>query len=372
VGLSGGVDSSVAALLLLEQGYDVQGMFMKNWEQDDTDTQCAAAADLDEARLVCDQLEIALHKVNFSDRYWDRVFSHFLDEIRAGRTPNPDVLCNKEIKFRAFLDHARTLGAELIATGHYARRSTLPNGRVQLLRGVDIQKDQSYFLHGLSQEQLLPVCFPLGAMKKPEIRKLAQAAGLHTADRKDSTGICFIGERRFSEFLQRYVTAQPGPIVTPTGTQVGVHQGLMFYTLGQRQGLGIGGQADGDGRPWFVADKRIQDNSLIVVQGGNHPLLYRDSLSARNLHWVSDAAPPSDLHLTAKIRYRQSDQSCRVRRHEAGSWLVAFDQGQRAVTPGQSVVFYDGEVCLGGGVIDSAWNRENQPIAARLEATVDA
>jgi len=372
VGLSGGVDSSVAALLLLEQGYDVQGMFMKNWEQDDTDTQCAAAADLDDARTVCGQLEIPLHKVNFSEQYWNRVFSHFLDEFRAGRTPNPDVLCNREIKFRAFLDHARNLGADLIATGHYARQRPLPDGQVQLLRGVDTQKDQSYFLHGLNQAQLLPTRFPLGGMRKPEVRERARKAGLHTADRKDSTGICFIGERRFGEFLQRYLPTQPGPIVTPTGTEVGLHQGLMYYTLGQRQGLGIGGQANGDGRPWFVADKQTPTNSLVVVQGGDHPLLYRDTLSAHSLHWISGAAPASNPRLTAKIRYRQPDQPCRIRRHDPDSWVVEFDQPQRAVTPGQSVVFYDGEVCLGGGEIESAWNRDNQPIAVQSQVAVDA
>jgi tRNA-specific 2-thiouridylase len=362
VGLSGGVDSSVAALLLLEQGYDVQGLFMKNWEDDDRDGVCGATVDLEDAKRVCLDLEIPLHKVNFAQRYRERVFAHFLAEYRGGRTPNPDVLCNREIKFRAFLDHARGLGADFIATGHYARTASSGNEDVRLLRGIDAQKDQSYFLYALDQAQLAPALFPLGGLEKPTVRDLARAAGLHTADRKDSTGICFIGERRFRTFLQRYLPVRPGPMLTPEGERIGEHLGLMYYTLGQRQGLGIGGRADGDGRPWFVADKRLGDNVLVVVQGGEHPLLRRDTLSSRELTWISRDAPAPGTRLSAKIRYRQTDQSCRILRLGRNRCVVGFEQPQRAVTPGQSIVFYDQAVCLGGGVIQTAWNRGDRPV----------
>ena len=355
VGLSGGVDSSVAALLLLQQGYEVHGVFMKNWEDDFEAGYCAAHEDLSDAEEVAETLGIPLHRVNFSEEYRQRVFAHFLTEYRCGRTPNPDILCNSEIKFRAFLDHARRLGADHIATGHYARLvHNEHNGMTQLLKGVDRSKDQSYFLHALTQEQLRDALFPLGELPKAEVRRLAREHDLVTYDKKDSTGICFIGERDFRAFLQQYLPTQAGPMQTPEGEVVGQHQGLAFYTLGQRHGLGIGGRRGDSGQPWYVADKDMTRNTLIVVQG-DHPLLYQRFLRTSQLHWISGSTPEAECELMAKTRYRQADQACTLRRRSTG-YEVEFVQPQRAVTPGQSVVFYAAEHCLGGGIIDAAWN----------------
>ncbi len=347
VGLSGGVDSAVAALLLQQQGHEVSALFMKNWEEDDTAAHCSAAADLEVARAVCARLGVALHTVNFSAEYWDRVFEYFLAEQRAGRTPNPDVLCNREIKFRSFLDHALALGAERIATGHYAR-SRARGDRLELLKGADAAKDQSYFLYTLGQPQLARTLFPVGELDKPEVRRLARAAGLPNHDRKDSTGICFIGERDFRDFLRRYLPAQPGEMRTLAGRVMGRHEGVMYYTLGQRQGLGIGGE----GPPWYVVDKDPERNVLYVEQGESHPALFSPALLARELSWVAGAPPALPHACAAKVRYRQSQQPCRIEAAGDDAVRVVFLEPQRAVTPGQSVVFYDGEVCLGGGVID--------------------
>jgi len=347
VGLSGGVDSAVAALLLRRAGHEVSGLFMKNWEEDDTASHCAAEDDLKEVRAVCAVLDIPLHTVNFSAEYWDRVFRYFIDEHKAGRTPNPDVLCNREIKFKAFLEHALTLGADRIATGHYARVRE-NGGRYELLKGVDSGKDQTYFLYTLGQPELAKSLFPVGHLPKSEVRAMAQAAGLPNFDRKDSTGICFIGERDFRDFMKRYLPAQPGEIRTLAGKLKGRHEGAMYYTLGQRQGLGIGGE----GLPWYVVDKDIERNLLYVEQGENHPALFSVALDASQLHWVAGNAPPLPRACTARVRYRQADQPCRIESLVDGTARVRFGNPQRAVTPGQSVVFYDGEVCLGGGVID--------------------
>lgn len=354
VGMSGGVDSSVAALLLIEQGYEVEGLFMKNWEEDDDEDYCAAAVDLSDATAVCDNLGISLHTINFSSEYWDRVFQHFLDEYSAGRTPNPDILCNKEIKFRAFLEHAQTLGADKIATGHYAR-SRVQHGKTQLLRGLDNNKDQSYFLHALNQHQLSHAMFPIGEYDKSHIRRLAADRGLITHDKKDSTGICFIGERRFSTFLEKFLPAKPGVIQTVDGQQIGTHNGLMYYTLGQRKGLGIGGTRNGDEEPWYVVEKDLLNNILIVAQGHNHPAMFHDTLETGQVNWIADEEP-EQLEMTAKIRYRQADQACQLRKIDDDRYKVVFEQAQRAITPGQSIVFYQGEVCLGGGVIEAMYN----------------
>ncbi len=354
VGISGGVDSSVAALLLKQQGYRVEGLFMKNWEEDDEDGYCAAAEDLKDAQSVCDALDIPLHAVNFSAEYWDRVFTHFLAEYRAGRTPNPDILCNKEIKFRAFLEHAMKLGADKIATGHYARVIE-QDGLFHLAKGKDTAKDQSYFLYTLGQAQLSRSLFPLGEIEKSEVRHLAEAHGLVTYDKKDSTGICFIGERNFKAFLGRYLPAQRGEIQTTEGQVIGQHDGLMYYTLGQRQGLGIGGVAGYPDEPWFVVKKDLEHNILVVAQGGDHPLLFSDGLVASQLDWGTGTAPAAPLRCRAKTRYRQPDQACTITHLEQDICRVEFEQPQRAVTPGQSVVFYDGELCLGGGVIDETF-----------------
>ncbi len=354
VGMSGGVDSSVAAWLLLQQGYEVHGLFMKNWEGDDADEHCTAAEDFQDAKDVCAKLDIPLHAANFAKEYWERVFSYFLEEYRAGRTPNPDVLCNKEIKFKSFLDHALELGAELIATGHYAR-SAQSNGVSHLLKACDLNKDQSYFLHGLGQAQLAHTLFPLGDLTKPEVRVIATEQGFVNAAKKDSTGICFIGERNFKNFLSRYLPAQPGEIRNTEGELLGKHDGLMYYTLGQRQGLGIGGRHGASGDAWYVANKDIAHNVLIVAQGHDHPSLYSRSLAAHDLCWVSGNAPQTLFTCTAKTRYRQTDQPCTMMRIEKGICGVQFDAPQRAVTPGQSVVFYQGEECLGGGVIEHTY-----------------
>lgn len=352
VGLSGGVDSAVAALLLKRQGYQVEGLFMDNWEDGEDETYCTAAEDFQDARQVCEALMIPLHRVNFAAEYRERVFKHFLEGYAAGYTPNPDVLCNSEIKFKAFLEHALRLGAEHIATGHYARLAPGPAG-VKLLKAKDDGKDQSYFLHAVPQTALRRAMFPLGGLLKTDTRVLAREAGFANHAKKDSTGICFIGERRFTEFLGKYLPAQPGDIVTPEGRVMGRHNGLMYYTLGQRQGIGIGGARDTEASPWYVAGKDMQKNRLLVVQGHDHPLLQSDSLVANCLHWIAGAAPALPLRCAAKTRYRQQDQACRITDIEADLCTVEFDLPQRAVTPGQYAVFYAGEECLGGGIIQA-------------------
>jgi tRNA-specific 2-thiouridylase len=353
VAMSGGVDSSVSALLLQQQGHAISGMFMKNWEEDDRFGACHAAEDVADAKAVASKLEIALHKRNFAAEYWDNVFENFLDEYRAGRTPNPDILCNREIKFKTFLDHARELGAEFIATGHYVRRDE-QDGLHRLLRGLDTGKDQSYFLYTIGQEQLARTLFPVGELVKSEVRVLAQEAGFLVHDKKDSTGICFIGERNFKEFLSEYIDGSPGDIRTVDGQVLGRHEGLMFHTLGQRQGLGIGGVRGFSDSPWYVLHKDIANNDLYVGQDHDHPWLLSRKLCAEQLSWVSDCAPENGARLTAKVRYRQPDQACSIRSVNEHSLELVFDQPQRAVTPGQSVVLYDGENCLGGGIIDWA------------------
>jgi len=350
IGMSGGVDSAVAALLLKRAGYDVVGLFMKNWEDDDDDEYCSTRTDLVDAAGAADVIGIELEAVNFSAEYKDRVFAEFLREYQAGRTPNPDVLCNAEIKFKAFLDHAMALGATRIATGHYARVFE-KSGLFELHRGTDASKDQSYFLHRLTQAQLSKVVFPLGNINKSEVRRIAAEAHLPNHAKKDSTGICFIGERPFREFLNRYLPREPGPIMTPEGVRVGTHIGLAFYTIGQRKGIGIGGKAGGAGDAWYVAQKDMGSNALVVVQGHEHALLLRDSLAARNASWVSGDAPAPGAQHSAKTRYRQADSACIVARSEENGITLEFARPQWAVTPGQSVVLYDGATCLGGAVI---------------------
>ena len=347
VGMSGGVDSSVAAWLLKEQGYEVLGLFMKNWEDDDTDEYCTSREDLIDAVSVAELIGIDIEAVNFSAEYRERVFDNFLAEYRAGRTPNPDVLCNAEIKFKAFLDHALHLGADRIATGHYARVREV-EGRLDLLKAADASKDQSYFLYRLNQAQLSCTLFPLGGMLKRDVRALARRIGLPNHAKRDSTGICFIGERPFREFLMRYLPTAPGPMETPDGRRVGTHHGLMYYTIGQRHGLGVGGP----GEAWYVADKQVEANRLVVVQGHDHPALFKGRLHAGQLSWVAPDAPAAPAPYAAKTRYRQADAACVLAQVDAGACEVAFEQPQWAVTPGQSVVLYDGEVCLGGGIID--------------------
>ena len=361
LGLSGGVDSAVAAVLLKEAGADVQALHMTNWE--DEDGYCTAAEDLQDARNVCEQIGIPLHHVNFAKQYRDRVFQYFLDEYAAGRTPNPDVLCNREIKFGVFREHAKRLGGELLATGHYARTGVV-DGQPALLKATDLNKDQSYFLHAVSGEALGETVFPLGDVQKDEVRRIARDHGLSVHDKKDSTGICFIGERPFREFLSTYLPANAGPIQTPDGTKVGDHHGLMYYTLGQRQGLGIGGRQDASDEPWYVVDKNAGANALIVAQG-NTVLLLSDSLVATDASWIN--GPPAELaggyRCTSKVRYRQGDQVCEVLAAQDGSLVVRFDEAQRAVAPGQYVVFYDKDRCLGGAVIDEI-NRISDPGSA--------
>ncbi|MCC6303470.1 MAG: tRNA 2-thiouridine(34) synthase MnmA [Gammaproteobacteria bacterium] len=355
VGMSGGVESSVAALLLQQQAgrAAVSGLFMKNWEENVPGGECPAERDVRDALAVCDRLGIELDAVNFAGAYRERVFEYFLAEYRAGRTPNPDILCNSEIKFRVFLDHALASGADRIATGHYARVEER-DGVHYLLKGLDPGKDQSYFLHALTQQQLSRAVFPLGGLHKSEVRRLARDAGLVNHAKKDSTGICFIGERNFREFLGRYLPAQPGEIHTPEGKALGTHEGLMFYTLGQRKGLGIGGRVEGSGDAWYVVSKDVSNNVLVVAQGHDHPALFSRALHTEGFHWIA-GRPPARLpyRCRAKTRYRQGDQSCLVE-HREGGCRVVFDEPQRAVTPGQFVVLYDGEVCLGGGVIAAA------------------
>jgi tRNA-uridine 2-sulfurtransferase len=351
LGISGGVDSSVAALLLQQAGYEVEGLFMQNWEEDDRSGPCTTDADRKDAVAVCGRLGIPFHARNFASEYWDGVFEHFLAEYRAGRTPNPDVLCNREIKFKTFLDEAHALGAEKIATGHYARVDC-QDGRYRLLRAVDAAKDQTYFLHALGQQQLTATLFPLGNIEKPRVRELARAAALPTHAKKDSTGICFIGERDFRSFLAQYIPARPGEMRTPDGQLIGEHQGVMYYTLGQRNGLGIGGRHGASGEAWYVVGKDVATNVLYVAQGGENRWLYSQRLQSEAPSWVDGVAPAARFRCSARTRYRQFDQACIVDVRENGL-EIRFDEPQRAVTPGQSVVLYDGEVCLGGAVIAS-------------------
>jgi len=350
VGLSGGVDSAVAALLLKREGHDVLGLFMKNWEDDDDDEYCSTREDLVDAVSAAERIGIDVEAVNFAAEYRERVFASFLEEYRAGRTPNPDVLCNAEIKFKAFLDYAMAQGAERIATGHYARVE-MRDGRCVLLKGADPGKDQSYFLHRLNQAQLSRTVFPVGHLRKSEVRRIAREAGLPNHAKRDSTGICFIGERPFREFLSRYLPREPGPMVTPDGERVGEHLGLMYYTLGQRQGLGIGGRRGAAGEPWYVASKDMQTNTLTVVQGHDHERLMSQRLQAGDAAWVAGAPPQPEGALAAKTRYRQADAACALAVQGPGDFALAFDDPQWAVTPGQSAVLYRGEECLGGGVI---------------------
>jgi tRNA-specific 2-thiouridylase len=356
VGMSGGVDSSVSAYLLQKQGYQVEGLFMKNWEEDDTDEYCAAAQDLEDAQAICDKLGIKLHTINFATEYWDNVFEYFLEEYKAGRTPNPDIMCNKEIKFKAFLEFAcEDLAADFIATGHYVQREYRDNAW-KMIRGLDNNKDQSYFLYTLSEAQLAQTLFPVGHIEKPEVRAIAEKAGLVTHNKKDSTGICFIGERKFKDFLGKYLPAKPGIIESAEGIEIGQHDGLMYHTLGQRKGLRIGGLANAGEEPWYVVEKDLLRNVLIVGQGHNHPRLFSKGLIANQLHWVDRHDFTTSLKCTVKTRYRQEDVPCTVTPIESsatGEYQVNFDEQQSSVTPGQSVVFYQGDVCLGGGIIDT-------------------
>lgn len=359
VGMSGGVDSSVTALLLKEQGYDVVGIFMKNWDDTDEFGVCTATEDYKDVAKVADQIGIPYYSVNFEKEYWDRVFQYFLDEYKAGRTPNPDVMCNKEIKFKAFLEYAIELGADYVATGHYARVERDEDGIVHMLRGVDNNKDQTYFLSQLSQAQLAKTLFPLGGMQKQEVRKIAEEAGLATAKKKDSTGVCFIGEKNFKEFLSNYLPAQKGNMVTSDGEVKGTHDGLMYYTIGQRQGLGIGGNGKSN-EPWFVVGKELASNTLIVGQGFHHPLLYSTKLEASEVHFTTNGKKPNEFRCTAKFRYRQQDTGVTVLLDDSQTKAtVIFDEPVRAITPGQAVVFYDGDECLGGGMIDVAYDHDN-------------
>lgn len=351
VGLSGGVDSSVTAYLLKQQGYEVIGLFMKNWEDDDDSEYCSSRQDLIDAAAAADVIGIELEAVNFAKEYKERVFSIFLEEYRAGRTPNPDILCNSEIKFKSFLDYALKMGAEKIATGHYARVRE-NNGLFELLKGVDPAKDQSYFLHRLNQHQLSKSLFPIGGYCKTEIRKIAAEIGLPNARKKDSTGICFIGERPFREFLHRYLSNKPGPIKTPDGKVVGEHIGLSYYTLGQRKGIGIGGTKDSNGEPWFAARKDIKENTLYVVQGHDHPWLQSMTLKASDPNWILGTPPAAESQLSVKTRYRMPDEPCEIISADENSLFLASKEPMWAVTPGQSAVLYDGDVCLGGAVID--------------------
>ena len=356
VGMSGGVDSSVTALLLKEQGYDVIGVFMKNWDDTDENGVCTATEDYKDVAKVANQIGIPYYSVNFEKEYWDRVFEYFLEEYRQGRTPNPDVMCNKEIKFKAFLDYAMQLGADFVATGHYAQVEKDENGLSHMLRGIDQNKDQTYFLSQLSQEQLEKTMFPLGGMEKKEVREIAERGNLATAKKKDSTGVCFIGEKNFKEFLGKYLPAQPGKMVTLEGDVKGDHAGLMYYTIGQRQGLGIGGGQGDSSEPWFVVGKELATNTLLVGQGFHHDHLYATHLDASMIHFTTNEPKPKEFECTAKFRYRQQDTRVKVILNEDQTKAkVIFIEPVRAITPGQAVVFYDGMECLGGGVIDTAF-----------------
>lgn len=360
LGMSGGVDSSVAALLLKRQGYEVIGLFMKNWDDTDERGVCTATEDYEDVALVAEQLDIPYYSVNFEKEYWDRVFEYFLREYRAGRTPNPDVMCNKEVKFEAFLDYAMDLGADYIAMGHYAQVERDSNGQVRLLRGHDNNKDQTYFLNQLNQDQLTRALFPIGHLDKSQVREIAEEAGLATAKKKDSTGICFIGERDFNEFLSSYLPNQPGKMVTLDGEVKGEHMGLMYYTIGQRQGLGIGGSAESN-EPWFVIGKDLETATLYVGQGYHHPNLYSDYLEATDINLIVPDEWPNRFECTAKFRYRQPDQQVTVELDDTRTKArVIFAEPQRAITPGQAVVFYDGQECLGGGIIEAAYTGAKQ------------
>ena len=358
VGLSGGVDSAVAALLLKQQGHEVAAVFMKNWDEDDEAGYCPAEQDLADARRVAEQLDIELHTVSFSSEYWNRVFAHFLAEYEAGRTPSPDIICNREIKFRAFLEYATELGADFIATGHYACIEKSPV--VRLLKGVDEDKDQTYFLHTLDQAQLASSLFPLGGLEKLAVREMAKEAGFAVHTKKDSTGICFIGERRFSSFLAQYLKKNPGEIRSLDDEVIGQHDGLMFYTIGQRQGLGIGGRQNSSGDPWYVTGKDIGNNILRVAQGVNHPALYSQGLQASELHWIAGVAPEKTFACSARIRHQQPLQDCRVTVSSEQQCSVRFRSPQRAITPGQSVVFYQEDECLGGAVIETVEGQNHE------------
>jgi len=351
VGLSGGVDSAVSAWLLKQKGYDVQGLFMKNWEREDYSMACTATRDLADVRAVCDHLGIVLHTANFSEAYWNQVFAHFLKEYKANRTPNPDILCNKVIKFKVFLEYAKQLGADAIATGHYANQ-VFQNGQYTLQTAADLNKDQTYFLYTLGQKQLAYVIFPLAKYQKPDVRQLAQTIGLPNHAKKDSVGVCFIGPRNFKNFLKRYLNPAPGTIQTLDGQVIGEHEGLIYYTLGQRKGINIGGQSQFSGQPWYVAVKEADTNILRVVQGHDHPQLYTKGLQCTNLSWVSSSTPLTPLVCQAKIRYRQQATPCIVTQLNENVYCVQFENAQRAVTPGQAIVFYHDNLCLGGGTID--------------------
>ncbi|AUX11747.1 tRNA 2-thiouridine(34) synthase MnmA [Latilactobacillus sakei] len=358
VGMSGGVDSSVTALLLKQQGYDVIGVFMKNWDDTDENGVCTATEDYEDVAKVASKIGIPYYSVNFEKEYWDRVFEYFLDEYKHGRTPNPDVMCNKEVKFKAFLDYAMELDADFIAMGHYAQIERDENGIAHMLRGGDSNKDQTYFLSALSQDQLQKSMFPIGHMQKSEVRRLAEEAGLATAKKKDSTGICFIGERNFKQFLGEYLPAQPGKMMTVDGLEKGTHDGLMYYTIGQRSGLGIGGGGESND-PWFVVGKDLEQNILYVGQGYHNELLYADQLDASKMTWITPIDHGTDFHCTAKFRYRQQDVGVTVHMTSETTATVVFDAPVRAITPGQAVVFYDGAECLGGGTIDVAYKVAN-------------
>lgn len=361
VGMSGGVDSSATALKLKREGYDVVGIFMKNWDDTDENGVCTATEDYKDVQAVANQIGIPYYSVNFEKEYWNKVFEYFLDEYKKGRTPNPDVICNKEIKFKAFLDYAMDLGADYVATGHYARVERDDDGTVHMLRGVDSNKDQTYFLNQLSQDQLQRVMFPLGEMEKPDVRQLAEEAGLKTADKKDSTGICFIGERDFKEFLMNYLPAQPGEMQTLDGDVVNTHDGLMYYTIGQRQGLGIGGSKEYGNEPWFVIGKDLERNVLLVGQGFHHEHLYATHLEASDFSFTVKAPAEAEFRCTAKFRYRTDDVPVTIKMNDARTEaIVEFDEPQRAITPGQAIVLYDGEKCLGGGTIDRAYKEDKQ------------
>lgn len=355
VGMSGGVDSSVTALLLKQQGYDVVGIFMKNWDDTDEFGVCTATKDYEDVVRVCNQLDIPYYAVNFEKQYWDKVFTYFLDEYKAGRTPNPDVMCNKEIKFKAFLDHAMSLGADYLATGHYAQVRER-NGQYEMVKGIDDNKDQTYFLNQIPKEILPKIMFPLGGMEKKEVREIAKKHDLATATKKDSTGICFIGERNFKEFLSEFLPAQPGEMQTLDGEVKGQHDGLMYYTIGQRQGLGIGGS----GEPWFVIGKNLEDNVLYVGQGYNQDALYADGLEAVDINWLIGGDFAKPFRCKAKFRYRQEECPVTIDPQSDGSLMVQFDEQQRAITPGQAVVFYDEDVCIGGGTIERVYKNEEQ------------